>query len=311
MSTIFDRDAGIPPARQWRRLVIIAAVIIASAGAWYLARPALLRVLARIHVGCQPRQALIIAALHELYPDLAPKGDYVVTYCAGNSGSVVWWRYESEVNPDAEPDPHWRSIRHFVTDQELRMHGSYRAQGFPEPSLGADRDGDGRIELTYRYTPRADSSYMGFWTWYGVHVILRIGADRNEIAAIVGTRHTLTGRGFYPHAHWQDKDGDGRHELTVAGVTGLGTPNPTMQTIAVLEWDDDTGVLRPRDVVDPNFVYIWTPPENRPFPIPADAIVERVFDELLPRAPTSAPATAPAPPPAPSTRSAPHSRPAT
>ena len=304
MSDIFNRRCRPSPTVAIRAYVVgLAAVLLASV-AWHALRPYVTRSLACSSLGCEPRAKLITGAIDELYP--RPRA-YVLggepmlrSFRQGDQGGVSWWLDWGQLRPDQAAVARG-SI--FVADRDVDYRGLLRSEAMMDPkALSADWDQDGTVEVTlFAFAPAEPGYFCEYWA------VVRLGVEANELVGLVALVRSVPAGSVVPTCAWCDEDEDGTLEFVFARVrlASAGQPSSRGAAVAVFEWTEPGGVLRPRVVPDDGSMLVWTPPDGRPHRFPADKLVDDVCQELLPAPrdlgapaasqPASAPTSSPGP----------------
>ncbi|HUU98407.1 MAG TPA: hypothetical protein VM487_21955 [Phycisphaerae bacterium] len=305
MSDIFNRRCRRSPTVAIRAYVVgLAAVLLASV-AWHAFHPYVIRALARSSVGCEARVELIAGAIDELYPRQRVRvlggKPMLRSYRQGDRGGVSWLMDWGRLRPDqAAVAPGLAA----VGDLDLNYCGRLRSQamtGDPQ-ALPGDWDQDGSIEVMPFAIAAAE---RGYWSVYWA--VVRLGGKANELVGLVAIGSSTAGGAIQATPGWPDEHDDGTFEWVFATMPRPSADGTTScaEAIAIFEWTEPGGVLRPRVLPDDGSMLIWTPASGRPYPFPADKLVDEVCQELLPvpegfgAAPASQPASAPTSSPAP------------
>lgn len=296
MSDAFSRQAADRRAKEVRRLLAGAGLVVVLSIAWHGLRPYLVRGLARSSGGYAARERLIAAALRDLYPrfPIADRryGGYVWSFRGPSSGLVIW---QTQPETEAlETGQQARPPKYVFVDERLAYIGRVHSANPPLAALPADWDGDGKFEITMNYSPVVEllrtTRTMGPWPTRSLRAwaLFRPAPTANEVAGIIvvdlqqwQTRNTLM------RPQWRDENGDGRAELAFVASKYGTLPGRRMgvlsqETVAVFEWSAPGGVLVPRQIPDDGSFLVWSPEDGRLHEFSPDTVVEDVCRELLP-----------------------------
>jgi hypothetical protein len=186
-----------------------------------------------------------------------------------------------------------------VADRDLEHRGLLRsnAMSWLPQALPGDWDNGGAVEVTVFAIATGEPNYFcQYWA------VIRLGGEANELVGLVALVRSVPAGSAGAIPIWRAEDEDGPLEFVFVptSLTSAGWPNLRGEAVAVFEWTEPGGVLRPRVVPDDGSMLVWTPPDGRPYRFPADKLVDEVCRELLPvpkdlgTPPTSQPASAPA-----------------
>jgi len=305
MSDIFNRRFRTSPTVAIRAYVVgLGAVLLASV-AWQALRPYVTRSLARSSIGCDARAKLIAGTIDELYPRLRVRalgGERMLcSFRQGDQGGVSWLMDWQQLPPDQAAVAPGLTI---VADRDLDYQGMLRSKAMTlhPQALPADWDQGGAVEVTLFAFATAEPSYFcEYWA------VVRLGGEANELVGLVALVPSVPAGSVGATPIWRAEDEDGTLEFVFVPVslTSAGWPSPRGEAVAVFEWTEPGGVLRPRIVPDDGSMLVWMPPSGRPYRFPPDRLVDEVCQELLPvpegfgATPASQPASAPASSPAP------------
>ncbi len=313
MSNIFNRRWRTSPTVAIRAYVVgLAAVLLASV-AWHALRPYVTRGLARSSIGCDARAKLIAGAIDELYPRLRVRAlggePMLCSFRQGDQGGVSWLMDWEQLPPDQAAAARGLTI---VADLDLNYCGTLRSQamiGDPQ-ALPGDWDQGGAVEVTVFATTAGERSYVfamapSYFCEYWA--VVRLGGEANELVGLVALVRSVSAGSVVEAPTWRDEDEDGTLEFVFVPVllTSAVQTSSRGEAVAVFEWTEPGGVLRPRVVPDDGNMLVWTPADGRPHRFPADKLVDEVCQELLPvpegfgATPASQPASAPTSSPAP------------
>ena len=286
MSDVFLRHRATTRSKEVRHLVLGLTGLLVAGTAWHLLRPTVVDLVARSSLGCEARRYLIAAALIQRYPEQSVSIDWLASNCAPWPATVTW--------AVTDQPPAGKALEptqiHVLADARLDRLGSFCSYQWTLYLVPphADRDRDGRLELTCQQVPIVIRDRQLTVAPPG-YAVIRVGEQFNEIAGLIATWE-YHGPWTVQYVLWQDQDGDGLDELLVRRQTGTrraGLPRlwGTPETVAVLEWDRPGGVLRPRYLREDVGLAVWSPPDGEPHGFPTDAVVNDVLRELLPPPP--------------------------
>jgi hypothetical protein len=264
--------------------------------AWHGLRPYLVRALARSSVGSPVRTHLIAAAVKDLYPRFpvadSQYGECVWSFRDLSSGLVIWQTQpETEVLKASEQP---RTARWIFADERLAYIGSVYSANWPLATLPGDWDRDASPEIAMHYSPDAQAfqttrtpgasstRLLRAWSFF------RPASIGNEIAGIIVVdAQQWHKRRTALRTQWRDENGDGRAELAfvvrkIGALPGGGIGTLSEETVAVFEWTEPGGILRPRQIPDDGSFLVWTPEDGKPYEFSPDTVVEDLCRELLP-----------------------------
>jgi hypothetical protein len=287
MSDVFSRQAGGDRTKGVRRLLVGAALVVVLSITWHGLRPYLVRALARSSIGCPTRTNLVAAGVRDLYPQFpvaeAPHGPKVWSH-RGPSHGLVTWQAEPEVEP-LKPGDQPRIARYVLADEKLAYVGSVYSSYPPLLASPGDWDADGRVEITGSCVSALSAlgSIGSLNAW-----VVRPGAMANEVGGIIVVdTQQWQKQSMHLWPYWRDENADGRAELAfvawrIGALPGGRTGVLSQETVAVFEWSEPGGILRPRHIPDDGSFLVWTPEDGKPYEFSPDTVVDDVCRELLP-----------------------------